>query len=60
MFRLFWHIAIVIAIIVVVPESNETQQDAEKRGQQTIADVVKELKALKTGMNKELNVLKAQ
>jgi len=49
MFRLFLQTILLLAAMLVISESNETEQDATvKRAQQTLADVIKELNVLKT------------
>jgi len=55
MFRFFFQIAILITLCVIFDvQSNETEpDDVEKRGQQTLASMIKE-------MNVSLNVLKAE
>lgn len=60
MSRFLLHTFLLAVITITVVESNETKQEAEKRGQQTLADVIKQLSLLKTGMDKKLNVLKAE
>jgi len=52
MFRLFLNSVVIVLGVLVIPtvHSSEIRHDdaSEKRGQQTLADVIKELNVLKT------------